>query len=216
MAKDALFPSSASSLHLPISWCHIVQQSWRQEPASSTVDKCRLRMRKLKRIMSTIWLISGRGRIQSQAWLTWELSAFRSTLNHFYFRMCAVPSAREPGLGTGTTAFPSLCPEPWFFPETISFHPWNSWKGNISPMFTNAYTEPKKWSHVPKSCVSMQVLSSCAAAAVKSLQSCPTLCDPIDGSPPGFPVPGILLARTLEWVAIAFSGTRTQCSKYDF
>ena len=44
-----------------------------------------------------------------------------------------------------------------------------------------------------------------AAAAAKSLQSCPTLWDPIDGSPPGFPVPGILQARTLEWVAISFS-----------
>ena len=44
-----------------------------------------------------------------------------------------------------------------------------------------------------------------AAAAAKSLQSCPTLCDPIDGSPPGSPVPGILQARTLEWVAMAFS-----------
>ena len=44
-----------------------------------------------------------------------------------------------------------------------------------------------------------------AAAAAKSLQSCPTLCDPIDGSPPGSPVPGILQARTLEWVAISFS-----------
>ena len=43
------------------------------------------------------------------------------------------------------------------------------------------------------------------AAAAKSLQSCPTLCDPIDGSPPGAPVPGILQARTLEWVAISFS-----------
>ena len=43
------------------------------------------------------------------------------------------------------------------------------------------------------------------AAAAKSLQSCPTLCDPIDGSPPGSPVPGILKARTLEWVAISFS-----------
>ena len=42
-------------------------------------------------------------------------------------------------------------------------------------------------------------------AAAKSLQSCPTLCDPIDGSPPDSPVPGILQARTLEWVAIAFS-----------
>ena len=44
-----------------------------------------------------------------------------------------------------------------------------------------------------------------SAAAAKSLQLCPTLCDPIDGSPPGFPVPGILQARTLEWVAISFS-----------
>ena len=44
-----------------------------------------------------------------------------------------------------------------------------------------------------------------AAAAAKSLQSHPTLCDPIDGSPPGFSVPGILQARTLEWVAISFS-----------
>ena len=44
-----------------------------------------------------------------------------------------------------------------------------------------------------------------AAAAAKSLQSCPTLCNPIDGSSPGFPVPGILQARTLEWVAISFS-----------
>jgi len=44
-----------------------------------------------------------------------------------------------------------------------------------------------------------------AAAAAKSLQSCPTLCDPIDGSPPGSPVPGILQTRTLEWVAISFS-----------
>ena len=42
-------------------------------------------------------------------------------------------------------------------------------------------------------------------ASAKSLQSCPTLCDPIDGSPPGSPVPGILQARTLEWVAISFS-----------
>ena len=45
------------------------------------------------------------------------------------------------------------------------------------------------------------------AATAKSLQSCPTLCDPIDGSPPGSPVPGILQARTLEWVAISFSNT---------
>ena len=48
-------------------------------------------------------------------------------------------------------------------------------------------------------------LNDAAAAAAKSLQWCPTLCDPIDGSPPGSPVPGILQARTLEWVAISFS-----------
>ena len=48
-------------------------------------------------------------------------------------------------------------------------------------------------------------LKSLAAAAAKSRQSCPTLCDPIDGRPPGSSVPGILQARTLEWVAISFS-----------
>ena len=49
------------------------------------------------------------------------------------------------------------------------------------------------------------LLTCTPAAAAKSLQSCPTLFDPIDGSPQGSPVPGILQARTLEWVAISFS-----------
>ena len=49
-----------------------------------------------------------------------------------------------------------------------------------------------------------------AAAAAKLHQSCPTLCDPMDGTPPGSPVPGILQARTLEWVAIAFSKDNTR------
>ena len=48
-------------------------------------------------------------------------------------------------------------------------------------------------------------IAAAAAAAAKSLQSCPTLCDPIDGSPPGSPVPGILQTRPLEWAAISFS-----------
>ena len=52
-----------------------------------------------------------------------------------------------------------------------------------------------------------------AAAAAKSLQSCPTLCNPIDGSPPGSPVPGVLQARTLEWVAISFSNARKRKRK---
>ena len=49
-----------------------------------------------------------------------------------------------------------------------------------------------------------------AAAAAKSLQSCPTLCNPIDRSPPGFPVPGILQARILQWVAFPFSRRSSQ------
>ena len=56
-----------------------------------------------------------------------------------------------------------------------------------------------------QSCRILSTLVKFSAAAAKSLQSCPTLCDPIDGSPPGSPVPGILQARTLEWVAISFS-----------
>ena len=54
-------------------------------------------------------------------------------------------------------------------------------------------------------CESWTINKAAAAPAAKLLQSCPTLCDPIDSSPPGSPVPGILQARTLEWVAIFFS-----------
>ena len=65
-----------------------------------------------------------------------------------------------------------------------------------------------------RSCVYFPVVDRvhdfAAAAAAKSFQSCPTLCDPIVGSPPGSPVPGILQARTLEWVAIAFSASLYQ------
>ena len=53
--------------------------------------------------------------------------------------------------------------------------------------------------------IRIYMILAAAAAAAKSLQSCPTLCDPRDGSPPGSSVPGILQARTLEWVAISFS-----------
>ena len=50
-----------------------------------------------------------------------------------------------------------------------------------------------------------EIRTDILAAAAKSLQSCPTLCDPVDGSPPGSPIPGLLQARTLEWDAISFS-----------
>ena len=56
-----------------------------------------------------------------------------------------------------------------------------------------------------RQCPFTSTAAAATAAAAKSLQSCPTLCDPIDGSPPGSPIPGILQARTLEWVAISFS-----------
>ena len=55
-------------------------------------------------------------------------------------------------------------------------------------------------------CTIQSNIQYAAAAAAKLLQSRPTLCDPIDGSPPSSPIPGILQARTLEWVAISFSG----------
>ena len=73
----------------------------------------------------------------------------------------------------------------------ITLNVGNSRRVTISPQTLNLYKAYSTW--------------SAAAAAAKSLQSCPTLCDPIDGSPPGSPVPGILQARTLEWVAISFS-----------
>ena len=62
-------------------------------------------------------------------------------------------------------------------------------------------------SHEVKRCLLLgrKAMTNLAAAAAKSLQSCPTLCDPIDGSPPGSPIPGILQARVLEWVVISFS-----------
>ena len=64
-------------------------------------------------------------------------------------------------------------------------------------LFINKNISSKNWESIS--------YTSTHAAATKSLQSCPTLCDPIDGSPPGSPIPGILQARTLEWAAISFS-----------
>ena len=63
----------------------------------------------------------------------------------------------------------------------------------------------KRWYSGKQLSGSQKTMFKHAAAAAKFLQPRPTLCDPIDGSPPGSPVPGILQARTLEWVAISFS-----------
>ena len=73
------------------------------------------------------------------------------------------------------------------------------------PRFSFFVKKEKMWKNLTYKggLIYVTCLSCCAAA--KSHQSCPTLCDPIDSSPPGSPVPGILQARTLEWVAISFS-----------
>ena len=103
----------------------------------------------------------------------------RSALGGFYrFFMEFNLHEKKKKFSGGKTSLPS------YFPE-ISFGLWYRflWRHSIS------------WNIG---------LDQTAAAAV-SLQSCPTLCDPMDGSPPGSLVPGILQARTLEWVAISFS-----------
>ena len=70
------------------------------------------------------------------------------------------------------------------------------------PLLTISYIT----GHIPSTLsISVNIKNNPAAAAAKLLQSCPTPCDPIDGSPPGSPSPGILQAGTLEWVAISFS-----------
>ena len=76
----------------------------------------------------------------------------------------------------------------FLWPNLYPLHPWVS-----PPVPRSAFRQ------------SSPMLFTAAAAAAKSLQSCPTLCNPRDGSPPGSPVPGFLQARTLEWFAISFS-----------
>jgi len=81
-------------------------------------------------------------------------------------------------------------------------NPWTEEPGGLQ--FIRSQRIGHNWSYL--ACMHCRgQLGKAAAAAAKSLQSCPTLCDPIDGSPPGSPIPGILQARTLEWVAISFS-----------
>ena len=78
-----------------------------------------------------------------------------------------------------------------------------SWTAASQAPPSMGFSRQEYWSGVPSSSLAKPIAA--VAAATKSLQSCPTLCDLIDGSPPGSPVPGILQARTLECVAISFS-----------
>ena len=77
-------------------------------------------------------------------------------------------------------------------------------KKKKDPKHHTCFSIPHAW-YMPINMFDSYVLFCTAAAAAESFQLCPTLCDPIDGSPPGSPVSGILQARTLEWVAISFS-----------
>ena len=78
------------------------------------------------------------------------------------------------------------------------------WQHTLSEGFF-PFIKARNFTWVGSRCGLLFMYCDNAAAAAKSLQSCLTLCDPIDGSPPGSPIPGILQARTLEWVAISFS-----------
>ena len=89
---------------------------------------------------------------------------------------------------------------------------WEIWTNSLLP---KSHYISKKSLYISATLTQLNIsLSfSAAAAAAKSRQSCPTLCDPTDGSPPGSPIPGILQARTLEWVAISFSNAWTWKAK---
>ena len=88
---------------------------------------------------------------------------------------------------------------PSIIPKLQGF-PYNSWNSSTSKIeyILKCFIFQKNVKYTKQN-------KRAAAAAAKSLQSCPTLCDPTDGSPPGSPIPVILQARTLEWVAISFS-----------
>ena len=77
------------------------------------------------------------------------------------------------------------------------------WTVACQARISMGFPRQEHWSGLPFSSPILYIIVY--AAAAKSLQSCPTLRDPIDGSPPGSPIPGILQARVLEWVAISFS-----------
>ena len=106
---------------------------------------------------------------------------------------------------TGQTTWPLWAALAWLYEQTVIFiYPrglWLriQWQWASSSLFSISHSNKMLLSTDPKLCW------AAAAAAAKSLQSCPTLCSPMRSSPPGSPVPGILQTRILEWVAISFS-----------
>ena len=119
---------------------------------------------------------------------------------HFLLQCRKVKSASEVAQSCLTLATPWTAA--YQAPSSMGFSRQKYWSGVPLPSPTECHSNNENSSML---IAAMLILNGAAAAAAKSLQSCPTLCDPIDGSPPGSPVPGILQARTLEWVAISFS-----------
>ena len=123
-------------------------------------------------------------------------------------RLCATPQTAAhqapPALGFSRQEHWSGLPfpSPMHESEVAQSCPTLSDPMDCSPQasLSMGFSRQEYWSGVP-----LRSLSGISAAAAKLLQLCLTLCNPIDGSPPGSPAPGILKARTLEWVAISFS-----------
>ena len=124
---------------------------------------------------------------------------------HFLLQCMKVKSESEVTQSCPTLSDPMDCSPPGSSAHGIFWARVLEW---VAFPFSRGSSQPRDQTQV--SCIAGEFFTSGAtwethAAAAKSLQSCLTLCDPIDGSPPGSPVPGILHARTLEWVAISFS-----------
>ena len=112
--------------------------------------------------------------------------------------------------GLQHTRFPCLPPTPRACSNSCPLSQWcrPTISSSVIPFSSCPQSFPASESFPMSQLFTSGGQSTPAAAAAKSLQSCPTLCDPIDSSPPGFSIPGILQARTLEWVAIFFSNAR--------
>ena len=104
---------------------------------------------------------------------------------------------------------PSIFPNSRIFSSESALHirwlKYWSFSFSLSPSSEYSGLIPFRVNWLDLLCCTPTQTLTCFAATAKSLQSCPTLCNPIDGSPPGSPIPGILQARTLEWAAISFS-----------
>ena len=155
------------------------------------------------RILACVAISSSKGSFQPRNWVCLPCMAVDSLpflwwwLSLRCVRFFATPC---------TIALPPRLLCPWDFPgknTRVGCH--FLLQGILSTQGLNPHLLNWQADSLPLTHQESPILSHAATAAAKSLQSCPTLCDPIDGSPPGSAVPGILQVRTLEWVAISFS-----------